>query len=356
MGKGFALATIALAGFLFSLTPAAEWLDDKLLDAQWSVLRKFAPKAGPDDIIIVGVDEASVRAIDVPPGLWHAPVGRALERIAQARPRAIGIDLALPERSYESFHPGLDRPLLQGLIASRRAAPLVASLTIDPATRGARTIHAPFLAVLGEQGLGIGLLGRDADGVTRRFSLSVPTEDGSYPTLAGRLCRALSRQCTDGLVDYALGPLFRYVPLRDVLATHDEEYLRKLFHDRVVLVGDVRAADRVAVPVNLAGWESGGGLSAAVVVHAQSLRTSLAEAPTEAARPLSVVLVTLVALIVLMREWRMALASALLVGIVLLAGGAAAVRAGIHIGIAAPLLTAVLAALACRWTNRRRAS
>ena len=353
MGTGVVLAAIALAGFLFSLTPLSERLDDALLDAHWTVLRKFAPKAGPDDIIIVGVDEASVRAIDAPPGLWHEPIGRALGRIAGAHPRAIGIDLALPERSYESFRPGLDRPLLEGLAAARSNGILVASLTIDSRTRAARTIHTPFLAVLGEQGLGIGLLGRDADGVTRRFSLAVPTEDGAYPTLAGRLCRALSRRCTDGLIDYALGPPYRYVPLREVLATRDEEYLGKLFRNRVALVGDVRPADRIAVPVNLAGWEAGGQLAPAVVVHAQSLRTALAEAPVEAARPVSVLLVALAALIVLMRDWRMALVTALLAAIVLFTGATAALRAGTHVGIAAPLLTA-FAAAACRWAIRKR--
>ena len=353
MGKGFALAAIALAGFLFSLTPLAERVNDGLLDAEWKFLRKFAPKDAPDDVIIVGIDEASVRAIEAPPGLWHEPIGRALERIAAAHPRAIGIDLALPERSYESLHAGLDRPLLEGLSAARRNGVLVASLTIDSRTRGARNVHAPFLALLGDAGLGIGLLGRDADGVTRRFSLAVPTEDGSFPTLAGRLCRALSRYCSDGLIDYALGPPFKYVALRDVLATRDEQYLGKLFRDRVALLGDVRPADRVGVPVNLAGWEPGGSLSPGVVVHAQSLRTSLAGAPTEAVRPVTVVLVTLVALIALMKDWRMAFATALLAAVALFFGATYALRAGLHVGVAAPLATAFGAALACRWLIRK---
>jgi CHASE2 domain-containing sensor protein len=354
MGKGFLLATIALAGFLFSLSPAAERIDDYLLDSQWSVLRKFAPKPGPDDIIVVGVDDASVRAIDVPPGLWHEPIGRALERIAAAHPRAIGIDLALPERSYEGFHSGLDRPLMEGLVAARRNGILVASLTIDSRTRSARNIHAPFLAALGEQGLGIGLLGRDADGVTRRFSLAVPTEQGAYPTLAGRLCRALSKRCTDGLIDYALGPSFRYVPLRDVLAVPDGELLGRLFRDRIALLGDVRASDRVAVPVNLAAWEEPGArLSPGVLVHAQSLRTALADAPVEATRPLTVLLVTMTALLALMSDWRLALASALLMGLALFTGATALLRSGLHVGIAAALLTMAVAALSCRWVRRK---
>jgi uncharacterized membrane protein len=121
----------------------------------------------------------------------------------------------------------------------------------------------------------------------------------------------------------------------------------------VVLLGDVRPADRIAVPVNMAGWELGGSLSPAVVVHAQSVRTALSEAPVEAARPLSVLLVTVAALIVLMKDWRMALATALLAAITLFVAATLGLRAGFHTGIAAPLLTALVAAVTCRWTIRK---
>ena len=351
--RGFAIVAIALAGLLFTVTPLAERADNALLDLEWSLLRKFAPRPGADDIIVVGVDEASVRSVDAPPGLWHEPLGRALERIASTKPRAIGLDIVLPERSYESFHPGLDRPLAQGLAAARRETLVVAALGIDPRTRAARPIHPPFLAILGEEGLGIGLLGRDADGATRRFSLAIPTEDGAYPTLAGRLCRGLSRNCGDGLIDYALGEPFRYVPLRDVLSTRDETYLAQLFGKRIVMVGDVRPADRVEVPVNLAGWEEGGRTSPTVVVHAQSLRTALAGAPTEAARPLGVVLLTLAALVALVRDWRMAALSALLAAVALLAGAAAALRGGTHVAVAGALFTLAAAVVLRAWPRRR---
>ena len=343
--QGFTLAAIALAGFLFSLTPLAARLDDALLDVQWSLLRKFAPKPSAEQFIIVGVDEASVRAIDAPPGLWHEPIGLALERMAAARPRAVAIDLQLPERSYESFRPGLDRPLVQGILALRQRAAVVASLGIDARTRAARAIHAPVLAALGEQGLGIGLLGRDPDGVTRRFSLVVPTEDGGFPTLAGRLCRSLKARCNDGLIDYALGEPFRYVPLHEVLSTRDAEYLEKLFRDRLVFLGDVRAGERLPVPVNLAGWEAGGNRAPSAVVHAQALRTALAGAPQEARRPLAVLLVALAAFIALMKDWRMAFVTAFLVALALFTLATAALRAGTFVGLAAPILAAVAAAV-----------
>jgi|SRR5688572_4823402 len=342
---GFAIVAIALAGLLFSLTPFAERLDDALLDLEWRLLRKFAPRAAPDDIIIVGVDEASVRAVDAPPGLWHQPLGKALERIAGAAPKAIGLDIPLPERSYESFHPGLDRPLAEGLAAARTQTLLVAALGIDPRTRSARVVHAPFLAILGEGGLGIGLLGRDGDGVTRRFSLAIPTEDGGFPTLAGRLCRGLARHCSEGLIDYSLGEPFRYVPLREVLSTRDETYLSKLFRARIVMIGDIRPADRIEVPVNVAGWEEGGGTSPAVVVHAQALRTSLAGAPTQAARPLAVVLLTLAALVALVRDRWMAALTALLVAAAFFSGAVFGLRAGSHVGLAGAFFTLAVAVL-----------
>jgi len=52
--RAFGVAAVALAGLLFSLTPAATSLDDALLDREWRLLRQFAPRAAPDDIIVVG--------------------------------------------------------------------------------------------------------------------------------------------------------------------------------------------------------------------------------------------------------------------------------------------------------------
>ena len=127
---------------------------------------------------------------------------------------------------------------------------------------------------------------------SRGASRFPPTDDGGFPTLEGRLCRALSRQCNDGLIDYALGAPLRYVPLKNVLEMKDAALLERLLRDRIVFIGETQPfGDRVAVPVNLAGWEGGGGDSPAVVVHAQALRTAmLGAAPSQASRPLIVLL------------------------------------------------------------------
>lgn len=343
--RTFAVAALALAGLALAFTPWTERLDDALLDAEWSVLRRFDPAPAPADIVIVGIDDRTAAAIAAPRELWHESLGMALVRIASARPRAVGFELALPERSFDAVRPGLDRALMVGLAAARENGPLVAALSIDARTRGARPIHGPFLAVLGEERLGLDLLARDLDGVARRFTLGVPTEDGAFPTLAGRLCKALSRGCTDGLVNFALGEPIPYFPLQRVLETRDTAMLRKMFGDRVVLLGDVqRFGNRIPVPVNYAGWEHGGRDSPAVVVHAQSLRTAmLGKAPREASRPVVAILVTLSAFLFLVRDWRHAFLLGLLAAAGLFVLAIVTLRAGVYVAVAGAMLSLLFA-------------
>ncbi len=345
---------LALAGLAFSLTPAAERLDAWLLDREWSVLRAVAPRPAPDEIVIVGIDDASVAAIPQPLGVWNEPLGEVLVRIASARPRAIALAVALPDRSLDALHPGLDRALLVGLAAARRNGPLVAALSIDARTRAARPIYAPYLAVLGEDGLGVDLLPRDVDGMTRRFSLAIPTEDGGFPTFAGRVCMRLSPHCNDGLVDFALGAPLRYVPFHEVLAMRDAGRVRELFADRIVLVGTAqRYAERIAMPFPLAAWEPGGRDVPGIVAHAQALRTALAgAAPQEVSRALPAFLVMLAALPMLIRRRGTVLAAAG-AGLVLLGGlGVAALHGGRFVPVGSALVTLAIAGAAGAYRAR----
>lgn len=343
--RAFAVAAVALAGLAAAFLPWTERLDNALLDAQWSLLRKFDLRPAPADIVIVGIDERTAARITAPRDLWHEALGAALVRIASAKPRAIALDIPLPERSYDEMRPGLDRALLAGLVAARDNGPLVATLAIDAATRGARPIHPPFLALLGEERLGLGLLASDVDGVTRRFSLAIPTEDGAFPTLTGRLCRALRQRCEEGLVHYALGNPHGYVPMTRVLEADDATVLQALFRDRIVLVGETgRFGTRVAVPANLAGWEGAAPDTPAVVVQAQSLRTALARAaPQESSKAPVALLVSLAALLVLLRDPRYGLLVGALAALGTVAAGTIALRSGTYVPVGAVLLTLGLA-------------
>jgi CHASE2 domain-containing sensor protein len=353
----FVLLALALAGFAFSFTPWCGRLDMALLDREWAVLRAVAPRPAPDDIVIVGIDEASVKAVPQPLGAWNQPLGEVLVRIASARPRAIALALPLPERSMDVLGPGLDRALLVGLAAARANGPFVVALTIDPATRAARPMFGPYFAVLGRERLGIDLWAREVDGVTRRFSLLLPTEDGGFPTFDGRLCALLSGRCREGLIDFALGGPFGYVPFREVLEMRDAARVKRLFGERIVLIGEAaRLGDRIAVPLNLAAWEPASGDSPGIVVHAQALRTAmLGSAPDQAPRPASVLLAVLAALLVLVRGRRALIAAGAAAVLALLAFTTFALHAGTFVPAGAALATLVAAALIRLWPRRDRA-
>ena len=345
--RAIAAVALALAGLVFGFSPWGGRVELATLDARWHVLRHFHVRPAPPDIVIVGIDAESAARIAEPRGLWHEPLGKALARIAAARPRAIGIDVPLPDRSYDATRPGSDHALLLGLAAARQNGPFVATLAIDPQTRGARTIHAPFLAVLREERLAIGLLARDADGVTRRFSLAVPTEDGTFPTMTGRLCMALGARCDDGLLDFALGPPFRYVPLHAVLEAPDLAAVEREFRDRIVLVGETMPyTGRIDVPVGYAAWEPPSRDTPAIVVQALALRTALGNAvPQEASRPMLVVLVSLAALVAFVAA-PAAMAGCALAGAgILFIASVFALRGGVALPMAGPLFALLLAVL-----------
>ena len=239
--RGFAVVALALSGLTFSWTPIAERLDAALLDAHWSILRKFDSGPAPDDIIIVGVDDATVRAIPEPPGLWHEPLGRALVRIASAKPRAIGLDLALPERSFDALRAGMDRALMVGLAAARQNGPFVVALTIDVRTRAARPIHPPFLAILGDERDSVSACSRRHR--RRDAALFAAPSDGrwrvSHP---GRTPVPLAVEALRRWIDQASRSGGRFATCRSsgVLETQDTQLLEKLFRDRIVMIGETQ--------------------------------------------------------------------------------------------------------------------
>src|SRR5258708_36251059 len=93
--RAFAVAAIALGGFLFSLSPAAGYFGHALLDWVWRPLRRFDPQPAPEDIFIVGIDPATVNSIPEPPAPSHASMVHALARIAETEPPAAGPDVSL---------------------------------------------------------------------------------------------------------------------------------------------------------------------------------------------------------------------------------------------------------------------
>jgi len=253
-------------------------LDHRLLETQFQLLTQWFPRPAARDVVVVGVDEETTKRFPEPLTLWHRHLGKFLSAMAQAKPSAVGLDIILPDRSFEAVLPGSDKLLIKGILEARRSYPLVLALTVDHQGK-LRAIHPPFLAVAGPQGAGYALLPVDSDGRVRRFDERLGTGGEQVPTLAGEMARHLRVEPRAGLIDYWRGAPFDYLPLHRVLQWFDDNdqlALEKAFLGKPVFLGTVlQYEDRKPVPVPLAAWDSGARDAPGVLLHAQALRTML---------------------------------------------------------------------------------
>jgi hypothetical protein len=213
MRRHFPFLVILLCGALFGLTSATERYDLKLLDFQFKLLRAWFPRPVTRDVVVIGVDEDTAKRFREPITLWHGHLGQLLGAMAQARPAVLGIDIVLPDRSYEAVLPGTDKLLMKGMLEARRSYPLVLALTLDPSGKP-RPVHPPFLTLAGPGGAGYALFPVDRDGVVRRYDERLGEHGEPVPTLPGQMARHLRIEPRAGVIDYWRGAPFEYVPLR----------------------------------------------------------------------------------------------------------------------------------------------
>src|SRR5262249_51129738 len=145
-----------------------------------------------NEVVVVGFDEATTNALREPLTLWHPHLGKFLQAAASGGASVIGLDVVLPDRSYESIVPGYDRKLLTGILTASRTTPIVLALTI--ARAGARRpIYPALVTAGGKDATGYALFPVDDDGVVRRFDERMEAHGGAIPTLAGQMARRLGR-------------------------------------------------------------------------------------------------------------------------------------------------------------------
>ncbi|HTA64364.1 MAG TPA: adenylate/guanylate cyclase domain-containing protein [Xanthomonadaceae bacterium] len=265
-------------GALVQWTVPGAWLDDKLLDAQMHMLKHFFPTHARNEVVLVGIDETDLRQFPEPIALWHPHMGAFLHAVAEGHAAAVGVDMALPERSYDAIVPGYDQSLISGILSARRALPTVMALTLD-ARGNVRAVDSRFRLVAGDDGMGLAMFPRDVDGVVRRFDERLTGNGVHVLTLVGQMMRGMGRTADPGIIDFSRGDDFDYLPFRTVLAwsrAKDTASLRSHFEGKAVMLGSVlQAADRVRMPINLAAWEGKDEIPAGVLLHAQTLRLLL---------------------------------------------------------------------------------
>lgn len=276
LSLGFAVC-VAL-GLLVQHSGLGTRVDAILIDAHTRVLRYAFPAPAARDVVIVGIDEATVSHIKEPITLWHRHLGDFLRAMAEGQAAAVGLDIVLPDRSFNEILPGYDESLMTGILAARKVMPVVLAVTIDGNGRQ-RPLYRKFQLLAGEEGAGLALFPRDADQVVRRFDERLAENGSLVNTLVGQLARSLGVAPTAGLIDYSVGNAFSYVPLHTVLdwiRANDTASLREQFKGKPVILGSVLPADdRLPQPVNLAAWEDNANLAPGVIIQAQALRSIL---------------------------------------------------------------------------------
>lgn len=341
------------AAWLLKESAAGERAESLLYDAQVRGLRARRADGervpGAAEFAIVGIDSATLEDAGLPLAMIHLPLAAALQRIARAGPRAIALDLVLPDHGIDRWIPGADEALASALAAAQRAAPLV--FVVEPRADGTlRAPYAPFAAALGGRGAVTALVPVDGDGVVRRFdpALSAPGAPALAAALAGRL--AMPRGASEaGWIDFVHGEPFSYVPLSGLAVPASAEGAqrdRALFGGRVVLVGAVLPfVDRVRLPVALAGWDYPHTAPPAVLVHAQLLRSALGRGMIHDA-PAGWIALAAVALLAcgLLPAGRLRAIALAAGGAGLVAVSTAALDAGWRLPLVAPLAAGVAAA------------
>lgn len=266
-------AAVLLAAVAIAALELAAPLDLRLLDLQFKALRHSHPRPA-SEVVVVGIDEDTTRALPEPIALWHHHLARFLEAMRAARPAVLGVDVVLPARSFEGVLPGSDLVLTRGLVQARSAYPLVVALTVSQAGTP-RAVHPPFLGAVGGEGAGYAVFPVDRDGVIRRFD----ERSLEAPIFAAQMARRLGIEPRGGTIDYSRGAPFDYVPFHRVLEWHSREELGSLhreFTGKPVLLGVVLPyTDDHAAPLQLAAWPTGASGVPGVLLHAQVLRNML---------------------------------------------------------------------------------
>jgi adenylate cyclase len=293
------LVFCALVALLLHMMQAGDQLSRALLDNQFARMHEHDVHRLQNDVVIVGIDEDATKALKEPFALWHPHLGKFLGAMAIARPSVLGLDIALPERSYQFLIPQYDQSLVQGLRELNGQTPLVLAQMLDDG--GAfRPVHAPYVAAAGADALASVVVCPDDDGTVRRFDPNRCTVNAQGTMLVEKMAAHLGKANPGtGLVDFSAGDKFDYVPFLKVLEWKqqgDVAQLAATFGGKPVLLGIVsRLGDRVRAPVPLAAWDPFKLRVPGVLMQAQILRSMLSDGLIREANAIVVGVLTLLA-------------------------------------------------------------
>ena len=252
-------------------------LELRWLDWQMNILAGRPVSTETNSVVVVGIDDESLRAFGVPLATFHRQLGGFFEAMALARPSAVGVDVVLPQVSFDRIQPGLDAALARGILALRPVAPLVLGMSAN-SDGSLRPLHPLFANLAGAEGLAMAFVLKDEDGMIRRYDEHIGSAGEAMPTLAGQIAHRIGMPMQNGLIPFFRGERFQHVSLKDVLhwrETGDTTRLAREFAGKVVFLGSLLPYDdQHFVPIGLATSDTG-DTTHGVFIHAMQMRALL---------------------------------------------------------------------------------
>jgi len=222
---------VALAlGLGFSATRFGQRADGLFLDTMAPLLG--SPREA-DNTIVILISEADYSTSKTPLALWGSYLLPLLEKIETAGPEAIGLDMILPQFPLARIVKEHDRQLFKGLRRISRSCRLVSGYAVTPKGR----IKEPFIfyqKILGPAGYGYLNLTPDPDGICRRQTLILPTnEKGKHIYSFAWLLSGLEGESFDEIMpDWRNPPTIKTMSFGQALKTD-----LSVFDNKIVIIG-----------------------------------------------------------------------------------------------------------------------
>ncbi|MBX4215489.1 adenylate/guanylate cyclase domain-containing protein [Candidatus Parcubacteria bacterium] len=204
--------------------------------------RLAAPKPVDDRLIIVAIDDASLKRI----GQWPWPrsvFAKAFAKLDQAKPLAVALDVVFAEPSRQGAAD--DRALSFALrdISYPLVLPVEGSLSYENGAYRAETLTGPLPQFLSNPKITQGHVNLilDPDGVVRRFPSSIASGDQEFKAMSVLLAERGGAAAGDGVrsIAYSSAPGgMRRIPFYRLL----DEDMGKTLEGKLVLIG-VTASD-----------------------------------------------------------------------------------------------------------------
>jgi adenylate cyclase len=274
------IAAIALACAAFSISPALKPLHGLSLDIltalRWKMFAR-APDPAASPTVVIAIDEESYRAAPFkgsPTLTWTGEIGRVLGAVLDGGAKVVGFDMVIPTSIELSQIPfgdgvlgekvrGFDRDFLRALASATASGKVV----LGEILRGDQPIlpsPGQRVAVRQQQNIRPLNVHTDSDDTVRRLPLTFVVGDaaissmalelasralgatpdidaGGNVTLAGyRIPSAVPNTMTLNFVGGADDiPTFSFADLRACAAKGEQDYFRRWFDGKVVLIGTV---------------------------------------------------------------------------------------------------------------------